>query len=97
MIPKDPRIKLPHLTKSARDQSCVSCGVEDGTVVWAHLPTRNVTQPIAGSKVHDYCGAYLCHECHYEADHGEARNDVEWRWRCNYLSLGRAFREGVLK
>lgn len=51
------------LTQSAKHESCVSCGADDGTVVWAHSNEQFHGKGM-GIKAHDLFGAYLCHRCH---------------------------------
>ena len=59
------------LTQSARDERCVSCGAQDGTVVWAH---SNEGEHGKGARIkaHDLLGNYLCFRCHTEYDSGNA-------------------------
>lgn len=52
------------LLDAARDQACVMCGAQDGTVVAAH---RNEGKGM-GLKVPDYWNAWLCHACHSRLD-----------------------------
>lgn len=58
------------LTQSAKHESCVSCGRDDGTIVWAHSNKQKHGKGM-GIKAHDLFGAYLCHQCHHEYDNGE--------------------------
>lgn len=51
------------LTQSANHESCVSCGADDGTIVWAHS-NQYLHGKGRGIKAHDIFGAYLCHKCH---------------------------------
>lgn len=55
------------LTQSAKHESCVSCGADDGTVVWAHSNEQFHGKGM-GIKAHDLFGAYLCHRCHNQYD-----------------------------
>lgn len=51
------------LTQSARDETCVHCGTQDGTVVWAH--SNEMAHGKGRSiKAHDLLGLYLCFKCH---------------------------------
>lgn len=72
--------KLQKLRDSARDQACVNCGAQDGTVVWAHYrgPRRAAYGGGMGIKGHDVVGAWLCHKCHYDFD--TEGNDKAARW-----------------
>lgn len=58
------------LTESARNESCVSCGVDDGTIVWAHSNKYRHGKG-RGMKAHDLFGAYLCNQCHILFDNGK--------------------------
>lgn len=55
------------LTQSAKHESCVSCGADDGTIVWAHSNFSRHGKGM-GIKAHDLFGAYLCHNCHANYD-----------------------------
>jgi hypothetical protein len=55
------------LTQSAKHESCVSCGADDGTIVWAHSNEQKHGKGM-GIKAHDLFGAYLCHKCHHGYD-----------------------------
>jgi hypothetical protein len=55
------------LTESARNESCVSCGSDDGTIVWAHSNELEHGKGIS-IKAHDLFGAYLCWKCHSDFD-----------------------------
>lgn len=66
------------LTQLARGQSCVNCGVEDGTTVWAHSNQYEHGKG-AGIKAHDCMGAFLCMRCHTELDQGKEMTRDERR------------------
>jgi len=51
------------LKASAKHESCVSCGANEGTIVWAHSNSQRHGKGM-GIKAHDLFGAYLCHNCH---------------------------------
>jgi hypothetical protein len=59
------------LTQSAKYEACVSCGANDGTIVWAHSNSQRHGKG-TGTKAHDLFGAYLCYECHQKYDFGYA-------------------------
>jgi len=76
----------PKLLKLARDQSCVSCGANDGTVVWAH---SNLLEHGKGRslKAHDAMGMLLCSICHHQLDQGfmwtrEEKREYTYKWIC---------------
>lgn len=55
------------LRESAKHESCVSCGADDGTIVLAHSNEGKHGKGM-GIKAHDIFFAYLCHQCHREYD-----------------------------
>lgn len=57
------------LTALARDQACVNCGAQDGTVVWAHSNLGEHGKGM-GLKAHDCMGMFLCSICHHQLDQG---------------------------
>ena len=71
------------LTQSAKHEACVSCGADDGTVVWAHSNRQKHGKGM-GIKAHDLFGAYLCHACHLSYDSGKEPE------RCNWYSENRS-------
>lgn len=87
--------KSQKLRDSARDETCVSCWKQDGTVVLAHLPMMGIADG-GSSKCDDFVSAYLCKVCHDSTD-GERRRDVFWRYQMNVRTLRRMFERGVIK
>jgi hypothetical protein len=85
------------LTQSAKHESCVSCGADDGTIVWAHSNSQMHGKGM-GIKAHDLFGAYLCHKCHYDYDNTpwfrEERS--EWFMKMWERSMIRACNKGYL-
>ena len=59
----------PKLRKLADGQSCISCGADDGTVVWAHANSQMFGKGM-GLKAHDCMGMFLCSICHHQLDQG---------------------------
>lgn len=61
---------MTNLRASAKDQSCVACGINDGTVVLAHYfgPRRHSYGGGMGHKGHDAVAAFLCAACHRRMD-----------------------------
>jgi hypothetical protein len=83
------------LRESARHESCVSCGANDGSVVWAHSNFNRHGKGM-GIKAHDLFGAYLCHRCHSMFDRHEVENEPIWfldKWE---KSMIRACEKGYL-
>jgi len=71
---------MSKLRESARDQSCVRCGADDGTIVLAHYsgPRRHEYGGGFGIKSHDAVGAHLCADCHRHMDTGSKNKDGKW-------------------
>ena len=67
---KHKRTQSKKLRDAARDQSCINCGVYDGTVVGAHLQGMRGSSFGRGiaSKAHDWVLADLCARCHSAFD-----------------------------
>lgn len=63
---RQPRLKIRKITDAARDQSCQSCGAQDGTVVAAHC--NDIEFKGIGRKSHDCLVAFLCLRCHAMTD-----------------------------
>lgn len=81
------------LRRAAKDQACVMCRAEDGTVVLAHLPWRNSGM---GQKCPDICAAHICVNCHSYADGADGRKDFEWRMLALTRTLARLWEQGVI-
>lgn len=62
----------------ARDQACVMCKVNDGTIVAAHSNLLEHGKG-AGHKAHDAMHAWLCYRCHTEYDQGHSMTKDEKR------------------
>jgi hypothetical protein len=72
-------IRDQRLRDDAKDQACVRCDINDGTVVSAHytgfrqIPYGKGT----GHKVHDLITAWLCLTCHQHFDQPQQRKSIE--------------------
>lgn len=68
------------LRSLAKDQSCIRCGANDGTVVGAHYTgiRRGAYGGGLGKKAHDICIAHLCMGCHTLMDYGSRCKDEKW-------------------
>jgi uncharacterized Fe-S cluster-containing radical SAM superfamily protein len=95
---------VANLRQAARDQSCVRCGSQDGTVVLAHYfgPRRHHYGGGMSRKGADAVAALLCASCHSWAD-SESR-DKSRKWELSeeflhYCALTwiRWIEQGVLK
>lgn len=53
----------------ARDQACVMCGAQDGTIVSAHSNLSEHGKGM-GIKADDSMVAWLCNNCHVNLDQG---------------------------
>lgn len=71
-------VRSRRLLNMAKDQACVACGAQDGTVVAAHSNLQEHGKG-AGHKAHDCMTAWLCHRCHSEYDQGTKMNKIEKR------------------
>jgi hypothetical protein len=74
-------VRYPSLKLAAKDESCISCGANDGTVVLAH---RNEGKGM-GIKAPDYWALDLCATCHREYDQGSSMTRSEKRAWFNLL------------
>jgi len=63
-------IRSKPMLAGAKDQSCVNCGVCDGTVVAAHYTglRSHLLGKGKGIKSHDLMVADLCFKCHHAFD-----------------------------
>ena len=70
---------MTSLRSLARDQACVRCLAQDGTVVLAHYfgVRRDSYGGGLGHKGHDAVGAWLCADCHKCMD---TDRDKEGKW-----------------
>lgn len=93
LLPKKAPIRSGKLREAARDQACVRCGAQDGTVVLAHLPYPGGFG--MGQKTDDIIGAHLCRECHDYVD-GPGRREYDLRFRLLAATLTRLLRDGVV-
>ena len=80
---------MTDLRKLARDQSCVSCGADDGTVVLAHYfgPRRISYGGGMGYKGHDAVAAHLCAKCHTFMDTWSRNKIRKWEHSEEFLHL----------
>lgn len=87
------------LTKLAYGQSCVNCGAQDGTVVWAHSNLGEHGKGM-GIKAHDCMGMFLCSICHHQLDQGFLWTKQEKRELTYHLICKthmRLWEEGLVK
>lgn len=57
------------LTRLANGMPCISCGIQDETIVWAHANMLRLNKGM-GHKASDAAGMLLCHTCHSQLDQG---------------------------
>ena len=69
-----------NLREAARGQSCIRCGVDNGTIVLAHYSgvRRSNYGGGLGIKVHDLVGAHLCVDCHRTMDTEIKSKENRW-------------------
>ena len=102
LINKNKPYRSKKIRDSARDQSCVRCGSDDGTVVLCHYTGLRQHQYGKGKgiKGSDIIGAHLCYTCHTEMDQPQQRKSIEASeefLHCVALTLIRLVEQGVLK
>ena len=87
------------LLRSAEDQPCAICGVNDGTTVAAHLNSVAHGKGI-GMKCPDFLVCDLCQVCHalYDGRSGYLTKSEKWdMWVTAYLrTVKRWFDSGVV-
>jgi hypothetical protein len=64
------------LLDAARDQPCMHCGMQDGTIVAAHSNWSRHGKGMS-IKAHDCFIAFLCSSCHHEIDQGSKLTKIE--------------------
>lgn len=69
-------LRVPKLLALARDQACVNCGAEDGTVVSAHSNWHSHGKG-KSIKAHDIFVAHLCFRCHAWLDQGSGLDPTD--------------------
>lgn len=69
-LQKHKRMQSKKLREAAKDQSCINCGVLDGSIVGAHLQGMRGNSFGRGiaAKCHDWVLADLCSKCHAAFD-----------------------------
>lgn len=92
-----------NLRQLARDESCVRCGAQDGTVVLAHYTgARRLSYGGGfGIKVRDIYAAYLCSKCHSFMDREHRDKVNKWEHSEEFqhyilLTIGRLMDRGRL-
>ena len=90
--------------EAARDQSCVRCSKQNGTVVLAHYTgARRLSYGGGyGIKVNDLIGAHLCMDCHQYMDMVSRDKADKWKHSEEFLHLValtiiRLHEQGVIK
>jgi hypothetical protein len=80
---------MTNLRQLAKDQSCVRCGRQDGSVVLCHYtgPRRLAYNGGFGIKVNDICAAHLCGKCHTEMDTLTRDKETKWQHSEEFLHL----------
>ena len=80
---------MTKLRTAARDQRCVRCGAQDGTVVLAHYfgPRRHSYGGGLSHKGHDAVGAWLCASCHHHMDTAGRDKETKWDHSEEFLHL----------
>lgn len=79
---------------AARDQPCVSCRKNDGTIVACHLTVPGMSG--VSQKMPDFAVADCCSACHWNFDSGPWKHDYEHKMRCMIRTIQRRLEQGVL-
>jgi len=86
------------ILQAVRNAPCMTCGIQDGTVVAAHSNQLRDGKG-RGIKAHDYRIAAMCHRCHYILDQGKDLSKTErvemWD-EAHRKTVGWLFDEGCL-
>ena len=101
-LAKEPPFRSRKLLEAAKDQACVLCEKQDGTIVAAHYSGRYSMSvgKCWGEKSSDHVAAHLCGRCHAEMDGYAAGNDDARAIRfflAIFETQRRLFARGVLK
>ena len=95
---------MSKLRQAAKGQSCVRCGVDDGTVVLAHYfgPRRHLYGGGMSRKGHDLIGAHLCSTCHHMVDIEMRDHKLKYEYSEQFLhycalTIIRLYEQGVIK
>lgn len=86
------------LLESVRNAPCMSCGIENGTVVAAHSNQLRDGKG-RGIKADDYRIAALCYSCHYQLDQGNRLSKdqrVELWENAHRKTIGWLFDSGII-
>lgn len=99
---KSQPVRSQALRKAADGQSCVRCGVNDGTVVLAHYTglRQHTYGKGRGTKGDDLVAAELCRDCHEDFDRPGERKSVEASeefLHCVVLTQRRWYERGLMK
>ena len=73
-------IRSEKYLRAAKDQSCIYCGCNDGTVVACHYQgiRSDAFGRGTGIKAHDILVAHLCAKCHALFDSYEVMSDTDF-------------------
>ena len=86
------------LLDGARDAPCMSCGIEDGTVVACHANSYALGKG-GHLKVADYLVAYCCYACHTKIDSSTLdREEKDALWTEAFIrTVAYMFEAGIVK
>jgi hypothetical protein len=83
------------ILKAADGGICTLCGIEDGTIVFAHFNYGWAGKGI-GQKADDCAGMFLCATCHRHFDSGWTYSPLDIL-RAYYTTIRRLLDKGVLQ
>lgn len=93
---------MSKITEAAKDERCVRCSTNDGTVVAAHIngPMAHRLGRGMGVKPDDLFAAHLCHRCHDVMDRrvgGATQEEMANGWPIYVLiTIARLRNRGVI-
>ena len=95
MIPKHNHIRSKAIRDAARGEDCTICGIQDGTVVFAHLDESWAGKGMR-IKADDIAGMFLCVNCHSEYGHARSTIDQWQITRAMYRTWRRLWDRGII-
>lgn len=97
MIPKQPRMLFPTILAAAKGEACTMCGLNNGTVVFAHLNESWAGKGMS-KKADDFAGMFLCQSCHWRYDNHLPTTPDQWEiTRAMYRTWKRLIEKGIVK
>lgn len=90
----------PKILAAANGETCTLCGIQDGTIVFAHFNNGWAGKGYA-QKADDCAGMFLCHACHHNYDNPGPSGFTgfeDWEiTRAYYRTIRRLLDRGILE